>query len=85
MTRHMLLIAESRTPIDMDFAAGPAGAGFGHFPEIVFASKRKHVGGVNAGLPAPSFYGLIVGRNIAFIVLKIRGPQTSRIQSPNAR
>ena len=45
-----LHIAKFGTAVVMDFRVRAAGAGVGHFPEVIFAAKWQQVAGIKPGL-----------------------------------
>ena len=76
VTWDMLHVTEIRAKIVMDLAAGTAGTGFCHFPEVVFSTAVDEVGGDEARLSQPDLPGFFIGGQVALVVLEV-----SRIQA----
>ena len=85
MTGDALHIAEFRTAVVVDLSVGAAGAGLGHFPEVVLASEGQQVGRVKAGLGQPDIGRFAVLRDLAQFIFKVSGPKVFFGELPDFR
>jgi hypothetical protein len=59
----------------MDLAAGAAGAGIGHLPEVILAPEGQNLLGDDTGLVLPGCFGFFISGHLPFFILEICRPQ----------
>ena len=72
-----------RTQIVVNLGAGAAGAGVGHFPEVILAAHVEEMGWIEAGLLEPVGGGFLVNGNLALFVPEDGCVQALFGQTPN--
>ena len=80
----VFFVAAVGAEVDVDFAARAAGAGFAHFPEVVFSAEFEDaVGGQRRHL-CPEFRGFAVfGQVVGGVARKDGGVQSVRVDAPD--
>ncbi len=85
MVRIVALLAVIRAHIHMNFGAGTARTGVGHFPEVLFTAEIHDVARVHTGLRAPNIVGFLIRGNLSLFVFEAGGVELRGIQTPNLR
>ena len=83
MAGDILLVAELRTAVNVDFTARPAGTGLGHFPEVLLAAKIQHMALHHAGLLQPVAVGFFIRGEVPLIIFETGGIEFGRIDPPD--
>ena len=79
----VLLVAILQPPVIVDLTTRATGTGGTHSPEVIHPPKRQNLLRVYVRLPLPTSTRLLVSRQISFVVLKDRCPQTFLLHPPN--